>query len=331
MSKFNVETPQMWKDELYAKTSRKSEHKSLRFKPVLTAAAVIFALALTTTAFAFTAMPDFFRSIFQGNNEHLDPLYMPKNIVLDSDTDEIEVVCTGIMGDKNNLAVSFAIKSKGSLVFDINNNYAFETAEFRFDSENPSNSDGYSSTFGLNYHDSKTLVGDLYISGSSGNGFTNKKLKIRLKNLECLKSEGAAEFEKILDCGFESETDIDYKDTSKKLSAQKTDFSYKNYIFCPVKAEISNISLNAEFKMQKGNAMQLEEEYPFDTITVTYKDGTVSEFNLKEETENQHIFYLNSVTKSEKTYVISGIFGNAVDASKVSAVEFDGIKLFAEQ
>ncbi len=72
----------------------------------------------------------------------------------------------------------------------------------------------------------------------------------------------------------------------------------------------------------------LGEAYPFDTITVTFKDGTVSEFNFKEETENQHIFYVNSVTQAEKTYAISGVFGEAVDASKVSAVEFDGIKLF---
>lgn len=331
MSKFNVETPQEWKNKLYAKTSNKDERKLLQFKPVMTAVTVILVFALTTTAFAFTAMPDFFKSIFQGNDEHLNPLYMPKNIVFDSDTDDIEVMCTGIMGDKNNIAVSFTVKSKGDTVFDINNHYIFESAEFLFDSEKPSDSDGYSSTFGLNYSDSKTLFGDLYIYGSSGKGFTDKNLKIELKNLECLRPDNVAGFERILNCRFKSEIAVDYQDTSKELSVLKSEISYKDMIFSPVRSEISNISLNAEFKAIKGNVKDLQESYPFDTLTVTFEDGTVSEFDFNEENETQNIFYINSVTKTENSFSLSGIFGKAIDASKVLSVKFNGVELFVKQ
>lgn len=330
MNKFSVETPQNWKNELYAKTSGREERKSMRFKPVMAAAAVILMFALTTTAFAFTEMPDFFKSIFQGNDEYLNPLYMPKDIVLDSETDELEVLCTGIMGDKNNVAVSFAVKSKGDITFDISTHYIFDTSSFRIESEKPSNDDGYSATFNLNYYDNKTLLGDLYISGNSGNGFTDKELKIVLANLECLKPEDTAGFERILDCKFESEIAIDYTDTSKELSALKAEISYKNMVFSPVCSEVSNISLNAEFKVIKGNAKELGEAYPFESITVAFKDGTVSEFNFTEKTETQNIFYVNSVTQTEESYVISGIFGEAVDAENVLSVEFSGIELFVE-
>lgn len=330
MSNFNVETPQDWKNKLYAKTSGKGEMKPLRFKPVIAAISVILVFALTTTAFAFSSMPDFFKSLFQGNNEYLNPLYMPKTIVLDSETDELEVLCTGIMGDKNHIAVSFTVKSKGNLTFDINNLYLFETNSFRFESENPSNNDGYSSTFNLSYSDSKTLVGDLLISGSIGKGFTGKTLNVELKNLECLKPEINSIYEKILDCKFESEITVDYTDTSKELSALNSEISYKDMTFCPVKADVSNISLNAEFKMIKGDAKNLNESYPFETITVTFKDKTVSIFNFKEKTESQNIFYVNSVTQTETSYVISGIFGEAVDASKILSVKFNNTELFAE-
>lgn len=330
MNKFNVETPQDWKNKLYAKTSGKEERKEWRFKPVMAAVTVILIFALTTTAFAFTTMPDFFKSLFQGSDEYLDPLYMPKNAVLDSDTDELEVLCTGIMGDKNNLAISFAVKSKGDTAFDINNHYIFDTTTFRIESEEPSNNDGYSATFCLNYFDDKTLLGDLYISGNSGNGFTGKELKIALANLECLKSEGTEGFERILDCRFESEIAIDYADTSKELSALKSEITYENVVFSPVCSEISNISLNAEFKVIEGDTKELGEAYPFESVTVTFKDGTVSEFNFSEKTENQNIIYVNSVMQTEETYVISGIFGEAVDAKNVLSVEFSGVKSFVE-
>lgn len=330
MNKFNVETPQDWKNKLYAKTISRQEQKELRFKPAMAAVAVVLVFTLTTTAFAFAEMPDFFKSIFQGNDDYLNPLYMPKNIVLDSETDEIEVLCTGIMGDKNNLAVSFAVKSKGNTEFDINNHYIFDTSSFRIESEKPSNDDGYSATFNLNYYDNKTLLGDLYISGNSGNGFTGKQLKLALANLECLKPEAAAEFERILDCRFESEIAIDYTDTSKELSALKSEIAYENIVLSPVHSEISNISLNAEFKAIKGNAKDLGEAYPFESITVTFKDGTVSEFNFGEKTEKQNIFYVNSVTQTDETYAVSGVFGEAVEAKNVLSVEFGGVKLFAE-
>lgn len=331
MNKFNVETPQEWKSRLYAKTSGEEGTKAFRFKPAMAAISVILIFALTTSAFAFTAIPDFFRSIFQGNNEYLEPLFVQKNIAFDSDTEDIEVLCDGIMGDKNNIAVSFTVKAKGDTAFDINNIYAFETVEFRFDSKSPSNSDGYSSTFGLNYSDSKTLVGDLYISGSSGNGFSDNKLKITLKNLECLKPYDAAGFERILSCSLTSEISVDYTDTSKELSAIKSEIAYKDMIFSPVCSEISNISLNAEFKMIKGNAKDLGEAYPFETITVAFKDGTVSTFNFKEKTQNQNIFYVKSVTQTEESYIFSGVFGDAVDASEVFSVKFNGTELFTDK
>lgn len=330
MSKFEVETPQCWKDELYEKTSCKKEYKKLRLKPALLAATLMLALTVTTTAFAVASMPDFFKSIFQGNNEYLDSLYMPKNIMFDSNTDDIEVVCTGIMGDKNNVAVSLTVKSKGDAVFDINNHYAFESIDFRFENDSPTNADGYSATFGLNYSDDKTLVGDLYISGTDGNGFVGKVLKIDLKNLECVRPYDVAGYERLADCTFKSEITVDYPDTSEELSALKAEISCDDLVFCPVKADVSNVSLNAEFEIQKGNIKALEEEYPFDTITVTFKNGTVSKFNFKEKNEKQNIFYVNVVKKTEKSYVMSGVFGEAIDASEVLSVKFNDTELFAK-
>lgn len=331
MNKINVETPQEWKNRLYKKTSSSLEKKKVCFKPVTAAISAILVFALTTTAFAFTAMPDFFKGLFQGNDEYLDPLYAGKNIVLHSDTDDLEIICTGIMGDKHNLAVNFAVKSKGNLVFDIGNHYIFETSSFRFESEKSSNDDGYSATFNLNYSDSKTLVGDLYVSGNVGNGFTDKNLKIHLENLECLKPEDNATFERVLDCNFESEIVIDYMDTSKRMSALKTEISCNDIILAPVNSEISNISLNAEFKVIKGDVKNLNGSNPFKEISVAFIDGTVSEFNFEEKSESQNIFYINSVMQTETTYKISGVFGEAVDASKVLSVNFDGTELFTEK
>lgn len=330
MNKFNVETPQEWKNELYAKINSNEERKAPHFKLVMAAVSTILVFALTTTAFAFTAMPDFFKNIFQGNDEYLDPLYTEKNVMLSSKTDELEIICTGIMGDKYNLAVNFTIKSKGDLRFDINNHYIFETNSFRIKSEKPSNDDGYSSTFNLNYSDSKTLVGDLYISGSVGTGFTDKSLKIELKNLECLKQDDIATFERILDCKFESEIAIDYTDTSEKMHAVKSEIPYRNVMLSPINAEISNISLNAEFEIIKGSGKEIDEAYPFEKLTVVFKDGTISEFDFYEENEKQNIFYVKSVTKSENAYVLSGIFGKAVDASNVLSIKIDETEVFAK-
>lgn len=330
MSKFNVETPQEWKNNLYAKISSNEERKLLHFKPVMAAISVILVFALTTTAFAFTAMPEFFRGLFQGSDEYLDPHYMSKSIMFDSDTDDFEVVCTGIMGDKNYLALSIMVKSKCSTNFIFDNHYVFETMSFRFVDEKPSNDNGYSSTFNLYYSDDKTLIGDLFVSGNSGNGFTGKDLRVEFKNLESLTLEDDAVFERVINCNFESEIAIDYADTSEKMHAVKSEIPYRNIVLSPVNAEISNISLNAEFEIIKGNGKEIDEAYPFEKLTVVFKDGTVSEFNFYEENEKQNIFYVKSVTKTEDAYVLSGIFGKAVDASDVLSIKLDETEVFVK-
>ena len=78
-------------------------------------------------------------------------------------------------------------------------------------------------------------------------------------------------------------------------------------------------------------AKALQESYPFDTVTVTFEDGTFSEFNFNEENETQNIFYINSVTKTENSFSLSGVFGKAIDASKVFSVKFNGVELFTKQ
>ena len=98
MNEFSVKTPDEWKEKLYRKTSKT---KIVRFRPIRLVAAIIAAIVcISGSSFAVrvSRAPEYFGSKYLGHSESADQVYSEKNLAFQSDREDLELTCKGIIG-----------------------------------------------------------------------------------------------------------------------------------------------------------------------------------------------------------------------------------------
>ncbi len=179
MNNFKVKTPENWKDDLYDniyKTKRKRPKAAVLLAAVLTS---LICFSFSAFAVRVTKAPEYFGSMFLGKSENADAVYSEKNIAFNSDNEDFELICKGIVGDNSYVYLLFEIRSKGDVVFnDENNSYYFEdiyeTIPFSL---------SYGKSGAVYVKDERTLSSHISLSGKSIN-FIGKTITIDFKNIE---------------------------------------------------------------------------------------------------------------------------------------------------
>ncbi len=324
---FSVETPEQWKENLFAKTNA---DKPKKLKPVALLAAVLAVLiGVSGTAFAGKVMnaPEYFGSLLLGNTPEAGEVYSAKNTVFESNRADLQMTCTGIVGDKISLHLIFRITSTGDLLFDADYNYLFVDMDQDFGSF-ASMSRGLS----CKVIDERTLEIDMDMTGISGVNFVGKKVDFYFSDLEKYRLGGAFRDLEVIPCEFKGTVTVDYTNTVQKLGGTGNELTVDGVTMKPEKAEISNLHLCYEMTVTSGQKIVAAQEDGVSLVkgrlTVTFFDGSVKQYDLSHPQADADDVFASSVSINgdELFFVLN--FPSLIHASDVKAVAIDGIVLF---
>lgn len=321
---FTVTTPQEWKDELFAKTST---NKQKRIKPVALLAAVLAVLiGLSGTAFAGKVMnaPEYFGSIFLGNTLAAGEVYSVKNTVLESSREDLQMTCTGIIGDEISLQLIFNIYSTGDLLFDPAYNYLF------FNNEHDFGFYPMGKSIGCKVIDERTLEMHMDMSGIGGGNFVGKKVKFYFEDLEKYRIGGDFSDLEVIPCAFEGTITVDYTNTTQKLTATENELTMDGVTMKPGKAKISNMNLWYDMEITQGSDRVTSHmlELVNGVLTLTFADGSVQCYDLQHPPVDDNDVFASSVSRNgdKLTFVLH--LPSLIHAADVKSVAIDGIVLF---
>lgn len=322
MNKFNVKTPDSWKENLFSNIEKTK--RRINFKAVAAIAAVIAILVTSTTGFAYSQAPEYIGSMFFGfSKENLQEIYSPKNIEFECDTDDFSLTCKGIVGDNKSMIAVFELKSNGYFCFEPDVSYLFgergvETV--------PLPLDGYSISSSSEYIDEKTVTIDLHFN-SITTGIIGKTIFLDFIDIVY----GFDADEVTVPCRFTGKIKVDYPNTVVRLSKTDAVAQAEGISMTAKKSWISNIGFEYELKVADGQedfAKIQDHDLIFDKMTLTYDDGTAEEFIMRMPKQSDRDIIVSSTFKNEKTVRISGKFPQLINASKVVSVAFDEYVLF---
>lgn len=323
---FTVTTPQEWKVELFAKTST---NKQKRIKPVALLAAVLAVLiGLSGTAFAGKVMnaPEYFGSIFLGNTLAAGEVYSVKNTVLESSREDLQMTCTGIIGDEISLQLIFNIYSTGDLLFDPAYNYLFENNDHDF---------GFypmGKSIGCKVIDERTLEMHMDMTGIGGGNFVGKKVKFYFEDLEKYRLGGDFSDLEVIPCAFEGTITVDYTNTTQKLTATENELTVDGVTMKPGNAEISNLHLCYEMTVTSGQEIVAAQEDGVSLVkgrlTVTFLDGSMKSYDLSHPQADDNDMCASSVSIGREDLFFVLNFPSLIHAADVKSVAIDGIVLF---
>lgn len=351
MKKFNVTTPEEWKYNLSEKIACNKTNRIASFKPLIAVAAAFAVIAAAVPAFASGSVTKWLNQWFLGSSTLTESLYSEKNIVFNGSSENIEVVCTGIMGDKYNVVFSVKVNATGSSTFEKKDADLFVFGSHSFLLPDGTQSDVISAV-DLSRIDPKTLQADYFVSLNSKNE-TPEKISITLSDLVLLCENGDT---KIIESGdFTAEIPLDYSDTGVALSPVQSAKIFANSYssdasgsvvsesskitaYSPESFEISNVSARMtlssadvsipDFTFLSGDFKQ--EHIPFNVITLTLSDGSEINYStVAKNNETKHLL-INKIASENGNLIISGIFEEAVDASKVTGIKLDGQEFFVK-
>ena len=321
---FTVTTPQEWKVELFAKTST---NKQKRIKPVALLAAVLAVLiGLSGTAFAGKVMnaPEYFGSIFLGNTLAAGEVYSVKNTVLESSREDLQMTCTGIIGDEISLQLIFNIYSTGDLLFDPAYNYLF------FNNDHDFGFYPMGKSIGCKVIDERTLEMHLDMTGIGGGNFVGKKVKFYFEDLEKYRLGGDFSDLEVIPCAFEGTITVDYTNTTQKLTATENELTVDGVTMKPGKAKISNMNLWYDMEITQGSDRVTTHmlELVNGVLTLTFADGSVQSYDLQHPPVDDNDVFASSVSRNgdKLTFVLH--LPSLIHAADVKSVAIDGIVLF---
>lgn len=323
MNKFNVKTPDEWKEKLFLNIEKPK--RKINYKAVAIIAAVVAIIICSTTGFAYSQAPEYFGSmLFSDSQENIDSIYSSKNIVFESPSDDFSLTCTGIAGDRNRMFTVFELKSNGDFCFDPDETYfigerGVETI--------PLNLNGYSIGSSSTFVDEKTVLLDVFLNSETINiigGILNLELR------DIVVGFGEDE-ETVIPGEFKGKIRIDYPNTVVNLSKTKN-IANANGVFAKGKdGWISNLGFEFEFRVTDGGQIIdtfADHELVFETMTLNYADGTSEDFNLRLPPRSEDDVSIGSVSKNEKTIRFEGKFPRIINSSEVVSVAFNGSVLF---
>ena len=326
MNTFNVKTPDEWKERLYTKTANK---KLLRIRPVAVLAAtlaVIICISGSALAVRISNAPEYFGSIFLGNQEIANDIYSEKNSFFDSSREDLSLKCKAIAGDNFDVNILFELKSTGEIYFDKNKTYHF--SDYNYTLPYFSNESGFGSV--LKAIDEHTLEIQISLTAEV-NRMIGRSVELHLKNIE---SFDKAEY---IECEFSGRLVIDYRNTVNKLTATENTITAAGVQFKAVEGKIS--SFNFDFYLEAISGKEIydslvltEEKMLPDTLTLHYADGTSEEFKIKLPPENEDTIF-PSVTGARKNYKfhIRLYLRKPINAAKVVSAELNGTELFYKE
>lgn len=323
MNKFNVKTPDEWRDNLFLRIE--NPKRKINYKAVIAIAAVAAALICSTTGFAYSQAPEYFGSmLFSDSQENIDSIYSSKNIVFESPSDDFSLTCTGIAGDRNRMFTVFELKSNGDFCFDPDEIYFI--GEWGVETI-PLNLNGYSIGSSSTFVDEKTVLLDVFFNSETINiigGILNLELR------DIVVGFGEDE-ETVIPGEFKGKIRIDYPNTVVNLSKTKN-IANANGVFAKGKnGWISNLGFEFEFKVTDGGQIIdtfADHELVFETMTLNYADGTSEDFNLRLPPRSEDDVSIGSVSKNENTIRFEGKFPRIINSSEVVSVAFNGSVLF---
>lgn len=351
MKKFNVNTPEEWKTSLFEQIACDKKTKIVSFRPLITAAAAFAVIAATIPAFASSdSFPEWISRWFLGDSKLTNTLYSEKNVIFDDNSDEIDVICSGIMGDKHNVAIHLEIKATGENEFSKNDAdlFVFNSQSFVMPDGSEAN---VVSSVDLSQTDAKTLSADYFITVGNETVIP-ESVNIALRDLVLIDENG--ERETIVSGNFSAEIALDYNDSGEVLNkAEHSALSAVSYSidesgfvaatnemteYIPEKLEISNVSVYMVFEACNSNIPDFhlksgdikEEHIPIKSLTVVFSDGTEAEYSaIPANSTNKHIL-TNNISCSNSKLTFSGILEDAIDASEVKTVKINGNEFFVK-
>lgn len=324
MNKFNVNTPDEWKENLFLRIE--NPKRKINFKAVVAIAAAAAILICSTTGFAYSQAPEYFGSmLFRDSQENIDSIYSSKNIVFESPSEDFSLTCTGIAGDRTRMFMVFELKSNGDFCFDPDEIYfigehGVEILPFKLN--------GYSIGSSSTFVDEKTVLLDFFLKSETIN-IIGGILSLELRDIVV----GFAEDEKIIIPGeFRGKIRIDYPNTVVNLSKTKNIANADGVFAKGRDGWISNLGFEFEFRVTDGGQIIdtfEDHELVFETMTLNYADGTSESFNLRLPPRSDDDASIGSVSKNENTISFEGKFPRIINSSEVVSVAFNGCVLFA--
>ena len=325
MNKFEVKTPEAWKDRLY-----KSVYTSKRKRPkaaVLLAAVLAAVLCFSLTAFAVkvTKAPEYFGSMFLGQSESADAVYSEKNIPFKSDNEDFELICKGIVGDNNYVHIVFEIHSNGDTVFDDENySYWFEDIY-----EDIPFSLSYGKSGAVYVKDGKTLEANISLSGS-GIDLVGKTLTLDFKNIEVYE-KNTFNKKSVIAVNFSGKVTIDYYNTQCKLKRTDNTVNVNNILFRPIKSEISN--LNLDYTLENITDSELDdvigiEKFASGNLTLIFIDGKSVTYRIKMPPEKETYARAGTIGIRNNRLHLQISFPEPVNAKNVASVILNDVEVF---
>lgn len=323
MNKFNVKTPDAWKENLFENLEHPK--KMINYKAVIAIAAAVAILITSTTGFAYSQAPEYIGSRFFGfSKENLQEIYSPKNEVFKSLSDELTLTCEGIAGDKKSLIAIFELKSNGDFSFNPDISYSIDEWNVEL---YPIELNGWSIGSSSFYVDEKTVKFDVHFR-SITNSIIGRTLHLKMKDIVCFIGD---ESEKLA-CEFEGKIKIDYPNTVVRLKNTKTVAQTDGICLRAQKAWISNLGFEYDLKITQGAELYKEKndelEIPFDRLIITYNDGETDEFYIRLPKMTDKDIIISSVLRDGNTVRLSGKFPQLINSSKVVSVAFDDYVMF---
>ncbi len=325
MNKFNVNTPDEWKEKLFLKIE--NPKKKINYRAVAAIAAVIAVIAASTTGFAYSQAPEYFGSmLFSNSQENLSSIYSSKNIVFESPSDEFSLICNGIAGDRRSMFTVFELKSNGDFCFDSEEIYFIG----EWDVETmPLNLDGYSIGSSSTYVDEKTVLIDVFFNSQSLN-IIGGVLNLELKDIVI----GFGDNKEVIVPGeFKGKIKIDYPNTVVNLSKTKNIANSEGVFAKGKDAWISNLGFAFELKVVDGSdriAAFEDHELIFKKMTLNYNDGSSEDFIMRLPPQSDNDVSVGMVSKNEYLIRFEGKFPKLINSSEVVSVAFDDCILFVK-
>lgn len=328
MNEFSVKTPDEWKEKLYRKTSKT---KIVRFRPIRLVAAIIAAIVcISGSSFAVrvSRAPEYFGSKYLGHSESADQVYSEKNLAFQSDREDLELTCKGIIGDNYNINLIFHLKSTGDIIFKEDKHYWIEEV---YDYIPLS----YGRSRGTNVItvDERTLQIEIGYGSIYGAGIVGRNIELSFENLIEYKENSFTQTD-FFECNFEGKITVDYKSTNKKFQKTENTVEMHGVTLKPVKAEISNLNLSYVLEVVDGKEIfEAIDELDIikGTLTLNYKDGTEETFNVTMPPQNENDISVGSVGKRGSKLIVKPHFRSTVNASEIASVELNGVEVFVAE
>ncbi len=323
MNKFNVKTPDEWKDNLLLNIEKPK--RKINYKAVAAIAAAVAILISSTTGFAYSQAPEYFGSmLFSDSQENLNSIYSPKNIAFESPSEDFSLTCSGIAGDRSRMFTVFELKSNGDFCFDPDEIYFI--GEWGVETM-PLNLNGYSIGSSSTYVDEKTVLIDVFFNSETIN-IIGGILNLELRDIVV----GFGDDKEIVILGeFKGKIRIDYPNTVVNLSKTKNIANSKGVFAKGKDAWISNLGFEFELKVTDGAqtvTSLADHDLVFETMTLNYADGTSEEFNLSLPSRSENDASIGMVSKNEYSIRFEGKFPRIINSSEVISIAFNDSVLF---